>query len=451
MALKDSQKKYIKKNIHRLPLSRIAENLNLEEKGVLGYLKKKWRKDKYEKFIKKNENGKRGGFELKIFLQKNSLIFAALALSVFIVYFNSLNNTFVSDDIPAIARNETTGSFKHIFLPTFLGGVQRFVYFISFHVGELNPAFYRIFNIIFHTGSVLTIFTLLNIISKKRIALMASLLFAVHPILTEPVVWISGMPYTLSTLAFLLSLLLYILAKKRLALCLSYFLFFLALVSSEKIIPLFLIFILFEFFFGSLKKNWKKLIPYFALSFSWSVLFLTKISGRINDLKTDHYQAPSENNIFLQVPAAITNYLKLIFWPQKLSLYHTEMAFSAGAYYLMLIVFLAFLGACAFAYKKNKTVFFWLAFFLIALLPTLSPLGVSWIVAERYVYLGSLGIFAVTAMGIDWLIKKSGEYNKIYKQIIYGVFAGMIIILSIRTIVRNNDCQNFAVRSQHPQ
>ncbi|MBI4039046.1 tetratricopeptide repeat protein, partial [Candidatus Daviesbacteria bacterium] len=87
--------------------------------------------------------------------------------------------------------------------------------------------------------------------------------------------------------------------------------------------------------------------------------------------------------------------------------------------------------------KKNKFLFFWLSFFLIALSPTLTPFKLNWIVAERYLYLPSLGIFAGVAFLLDKLAQK-----RQHKYIIYALFTLTIILLSSRTIMRNIDWKN---------
>jgi len=87
-------------------------------------------------------------------------------------------------------------------------------------------------------------------------------------------------------------------------------------------------------------------------------------------------------------------------------------------------------------------VFFWLTFFIIPLLPTLTPWGISWVVAERYAYLSTLGIVVIVAIFFDWLINKYGKKNENYRYALYGVFAIIILALSIRTIARNIDWKN---------
>jgi len=98
---------------------------------------------------------------------------------------------------------------------------------------------------------------------------------------------------------------------------------------------------------------------------------------------------------------------------------------------------LGLLGGLVILWKKNRLIFFWLAFFIISLLPTLTPFGISWIVAERYVYLGTVGIIAITSYGLMGLIN-----NKKTEAIGYLIFIIIILSLMTRTIVRNFDWEN---------
>ncbi|MFH1561631.1 MAG: tetratricopeptide repeat protein, partial [Patescibacteria group bacterium] len=89
-------------------------------------------------------------------------------------------------------------------------------------------------------------------------------------------------------------------------------------------------------------------------------------------------------------------------------------------------------------FKKNREMFFWLSVFIISLLPTLTPLGISWIVAERYVYLGSIGVFVAVAIVIDRL----NRIKNIRNLPLILFFAIIVPLLTIRTIVRNRDWKN---------
>jgi len=266
---------------------------------------------------------------------------------------------------------------------------------------------------------------------------IAASIFAVHPILIEAVGWISGAPYSQYAFFFLLSFLFYLFSKNNQKyLYYSIVFFILTLLSSGNAIALFLVFALYELAFGSLRHNWKKFLPYFSISLFVLILLVAKIGYRVSTIESQSYQsAGGMYNPFVQIPVAIGSYLKLIFWPAHLTLYQTEMAFTRGQFLFLLAIFLAFLGALAWSWFKNKTVFFWLAFFPITLLPTLTPFKISWIVAERYVYLGTLGVIVVVAMLFDRILK----INENAKMVGYFFLVALVASLSVRTIVRNRD------------
>lgn len=102
----------------------------------------------------------------------------------------------------------------------FLGGGSEYYrplavlsYSANFVFGGYNPAGYHIVNIIFHLLNALLVYYLaLSLLHdnplKDRFALIASLVFLLHPLGTEPVVWISARPDLLCTFFFLLTLIL---------------------------------------------------------------------------------------------------------------------------------------------------------------------------------------------------------------------------------------------------
>jgi tetratricopeptide (TPR) repeat protein len=87
--------------------------------------------------------------------------------------------------------------------------------------------------------------------------------------------------------------------------------------------------------------------------------------------------------------------------------------------------------------RRHRQVFFWLAFFFIGLLPVMTPWGISWLVAERYVYLSAIGIFVVIGLVFDTL----GQ-SRILRLCSNIVFSLLLIFLTARTILRNLDWVN---------
>lgn len=373
-----------------------------------------------------------------------------LLILILITYGNSFNNAFLSDDIAEIVQNPNIGNFDNLATRPF-GFIRLFFYWLAFNLGGLNSVVFRSINIFLHLGTVFVIYALFNHLYSKRIALLTALIFAVHPGISEAVVWISGGSYPQYAFFFLLSFLFYILsaaknsssayilaAKKKFYYLLSIIFYLLSLMSHPQMpTSLFLIFPLWELTQGNLKKNWAKVIPFFLLALTYLFMSVSFIPQRENTLQSMHYQQRGIDNPLVQIPAALSSYFELTFFPKILTLYHSELAFGLVQFILRALVTVLFFALLLFSFKKNKQIFFWASFFLIALAPTLTPLRLNWIVAERYLYLPILGLITIVVLGIDKLVQKEK-----FKQTVYVLFAAVIIILMSRTFIRNIDWDN---------
>lgn len=186
-----------------------------------------------------------------------------------------------------------------------------------------------------------------------------------------------------------------------------------------------------------MRNNWRRLIVILGINILWAILYVPRVHQRIADLQTQFYQSVVIVNPFLKIPVSITSYLQLIFWPSGLTLYHSEMFFTNFQFIFRVLICVIILAVTVYYYFRNRRVFFWLALFFVSLSPTFTPWGISWIVAERYVYLGSLGIFVVVALVLNRLSNVKG-----LRIATYFVFSLILIALSSRTIIRNIDWKN---------
>lgn len=447
MGLTKKQRKQIRQETKDSSLEKIADELKINPKEIEDYLKKIWRKEKYQKFLAREKKQEKQisslilktNFNFKNWLKQNWRQLAFLAFLVLGVYFNSLNNEFLSDDIAQMKDITTLENqyIKKIFKPPFIA-MRPFIVFLTYKFFGLNAAFFRFSNIIFHLGSAWIVFLLINFFFKPPLPLFTASIFAVHPILTESVTWISGGPYSNSAFFALLSLILYMLSRRSKNLYFfSILSYIIAFMFSEKLVIFIFAFILFELIFGQFKKNLSRLTPFILISGLFFLNLVGLVGIRISSLEAIHYQKPGLTNPLIQIPIAISSYLELIFWPKNLTLYHSEMIFSQSEYFFKLGIFIFFLTAIIYFFKKDRRIFFWLLFFLIPLLPTLTPLGISWIVAERYAYLASLGIFVFIAL----ILQKIGKIAK-NQKVSYVLFAIILLALSVRTIMRNIDWKN---------
>lgn len=350
------------------------------------------------------------------------------------VYINSLNNQFVSDDIFGIVNNKEIGNFSTV-LANYLRPVGVFIHYIISNLFGLNPAAFRLVNYIVHILTTCAVFFLIRKFFNDKVAFFSTTLFAIHPVISETVVWISAQGYSINALFFLSSFLFYIYSgKSKLFYSLSLLLFFLTVQIQLPALVLVFLFPLYELCFGNVKINWKKIFPFLVFTAIYGVFSFSMLNTRIVSLTQENYQQPGIDNSLLQIPTAISSYLELTFWPDGLTLYHTDYNLTPLVLAFRWAVLLLLILGLIFSFKKNKSIFFMLCLFFVALSPTLTPFRISWVVAERYYYLASVGIFSI----IGYAIYKLYEKEKL-RDYIVALFIFVIVSLSIRTIIRNRD------------
>lgn len=349
-----------------------------------------------------------------------------LPLIVGILYLPFLGNAFVSDDIAGILYHPASWNLISSTgwpMTIHLGGILQY---LTYAAAGPSPWLFRLINIGLHGLCALLIYLIATKLLNRKIGLVAGLIFAVHPIAIESVTWISGGVYAL-TAAFFLGSFWYYLNKKYAS---SYLFFSLCLLTSEKSLGLALIFIAYEWFWDSLAKNWKKLIPYILLSIVLIVFYVTRVGLREVSISGFPGGGGSLNNPLIQIPAAISTYMSLLVWPKNLTLYHGSFVFSGFSYVLRVLITFSLLVISFFSFLKRKKFGFWLVWFFAALAPTLTPLKIGWIVAERYAYLGSVGIFVLLAIFFDKFYSK-------WETVATVIGIVILLALSAGTVARN--------------
>lgn len=375
---------------------------------------------------------------MKAFIRQNWPYLALLSFLVFAVYLNTFDNAFVSDDKATFLEDPSINSFSYVLTRPF-SFVRALLYWFGYQLFGPTPFPFRFINLIFHLGNVFLIFALLKTLSNRSVGIITALLFAVHPLLTEAVTWISGGAYSQAAFFMLLSFMFYIFRHIPNSLVWSLVSFFLAL-QTQAVAAIFpAILFLHELSQSKASINIKPIIPFIILSIIFFAISMLSVPERTQTLQTVHYQDQGIINPIISIPIIISSYLQLLFWPRDLTLYHSELTFTPITYAANVILTVLFLALVIYAFKKNKFIFFWLSFFLITLIPTIitSTFKLTWIVAERYVYLATLGILASVGWVFDSLMKKTK-----FKNLLMILIVIIIIGLSSVTILRNNDWQN---------
>jgi len=365
-----------------------------------------------------------------------------LAGLVGLAYLWTLNFAFLSDDIYGIVNNPEIFKFSWVWQnPTVV--LNRLIYFIISNVFGVVPWAFRLVNILVHLLTVIGVMVLVDKLINKTVATVAAVLVAVHPIMIESVTWISGNGYSWYTALLVWSLVFYIKAKDNwYKYIVSVLLFLAALQFSEKAAVLPGILLVYRWVNDRKRGRYWDLIPYIALSALWLVMNLRGVGARLNYLQAEFNSQAETQSVMkisplVQTPVALSSYLGLIVWPDKLTLYHSEMSYTKTKFAIMAGITIIYLLATVWFLWRRHLAGFFLSWLVIGLSPTLLPLGVAWIVAERYVYFGAIGIFVLISWGLVSLSQKPK-----WLEAGWTITVIIICLFLIRTLVRNNDWQD---------
>lgn len=442
MPLTRKQKNFIKENFGKLSLEQVAAQLSLEPVQISAYLRQK---NLNQTAPPPSDAIKEEDLSLRGFFQKNKGKILLLVLAAIVIYLNTLGNGFVSDDrdLPLDYKNQAY--FQKIFTPQAAYRIPEIFHYLD-SLGGFTPWRYHLTNILLHAAATLLVYFFLSYRLSPLVAFLASFLFAVHPLHTDAVSWVVSRSYLLFTIFALLSFIFYLQStqerdgtvkdRKKYLFSLLFYLFAFESRWAEPVIFPVLLFI-YDFCFRQIRKTWKLLCPYLLIDLAYPFLLLKVIQQRVVETSTSLSGNLEVSNLAVQIPIALTTYLKLFLFPLNLTFYHEDLSVGYGGLLAAWLVLITYLGALIYFFFKNRTLFFFLALFLLSLLYTFTPLKIAWAIAERYAYFGSLGLAAVFAY-----VFVNATKNTTAKTLLLVVFANLLLLYSSRTVLRNFDWQS---------
>jgi Tfp pilus assembly protein PilF len=267
---------------------------------------------------------------------------------------------------------------------------------------------YHITNIILHAANGLLVVWLLTVITKNRaVGIIGGLLFVVHPLHTEAVVWLSGRKDLLFALWMLLSFIFYIRWREgvRRAYVWSVLFFILALLSKVTAAMLPAILLLYEMFLSDRRINKKTIInilPYITFSALFIVIALAgkeRIVASSTMLET-----------ILMAGKSTVFYIEKIFIPVNFSVFYPysgEVTLSSPDFFIPAL-FVIVLGVFTiYSLKWTKWIAFGIGFYLLTLAPTFLNFhkgAITFFAVDRYAYIPSIGILLIVALALHRFI-----------------------------------------------
>jgi Flp pilus assembly protein TadD len=115
-----------------------------------------------------------------------------LAVVGFVLFAPSITHPFHFDDVLILNDANVTNPahWRNFLNPLHLRQLTYFSFYLNHLVAGINPASYHMVNVALHIANAVLFFFLLNGWFERRLALFAAAIFLVHPIQTEPVLYV---------------------------------------------------------------------------------------------------------------------------------------------------------------------------------------------------------------------------------------------------------------------
>jgi len=378
---------------------------------------------------------------------KTTRIFLPILLSLisFLVYLNTLHHQFVFDDFRIITNNPYIKDWKYF--PALFNSdyfkisgelsyrpLVTLTYCIDHSIWNLNPFGYHLTNVIIHLFNVLLLNCFIRRLTKNvRLAFVSCLLFCLHPILTETVNSVGFREDLLCATFLLLTLFFYVKTNTAqnkitcyvLAL-LSYCFSFLS--KETAIATPFILFAADWFFLRQGKQIKPKIAKYYPGFIAITGIYLL---FRLLLFKSteEHFTYPGNSVItnFFTMAKVAASYVKLLVFPvvlnadyhvtTELSVFRFPFLLSFGLLISLGIVFLRLL-------KRQKELTFCMFWCFVTLLPVMNIIPIGNIMAERYLYLPSLGFCFF--LGLLFI-----KINTPFRHFLRNVFATILVFVLI--------------------
>ena len=391
-----------------------------------------------------------------------------LLLLAILPYVNTLQNGFVYDDNNEVLTNPYIRSFSHVEdifstrILAHLGArgatnyyrpISIFGFLICYKLFGVLPYGFHLANLLLHALIVCVLFGMTKrLFQDQWLAFATAAIFALHPIHTESVAWVSGVT-DLDLAVFYLGTFWFFLASARPEGARSEWMqlgmvgsFILALLSKEQAVTLPMAATIFEHYYRGDRSSttWRqKASRYGAL---WLlvvvyVLFRIRFFGAFAPVQLTRNVSWYEA-ILSSAPLA-GEYLWKMIWPVHLIAYYPFHK-SLTLFDPRVLVGVAALDLCLLAFavlwKTAHRVSFGMIWFFINIAPVLNSrwLGPN-VFTERYLYLPSVGLCWVAAWGIEELSRWSSHRPRIWRTAWGGLLGALAVLAFVRIVHRNRD------------
>jgi len=402
-----------------------------------------------------------------------------LALIAFAVYANSLQNDFVFDDESVVLGDPSITRISNI--PKYLTGEEGFhkvigPYFrpiisasfaLDYAIYGFQPFGFHLTNVIIHVINCLLCLKFLLLVYKpaekenRLLVFLSAAIFAVHPIHTEAVSWVSGRTDSFSFTFFISAFIFFLLfseSRRKKYLFLMGLMYLLSLMAKEMALTLPVLVIAYDIIvkrsaslgkgFHSIppkivKKNltaYLMLVSISAIYMTYRWLILRQVPERVNYL---YFYGEDFVTLVATMLQTIPLYFRLLFVPIGL-LYHYNgyLPYQHSFFSLEVLASVAFilvLLIVAWYLKKQLPITSYsIIFFFISLTPVMNIVPTVNLMAERFLYIPSL-IVSLILLELAFRARDNLRHIQLLDRLCLGIFSVIVILYSYLTLIRNMD------------
>ncbi|WP_413289267.1 tetratricopeptide repeat protein [Bdellovibrio sp. HCB337] len=300
-------------------------------------------------------------------------------------------------------------------------------YWLDFQVFGLSAPAQHIENLVLHLVATLLLFRVLKSVSQKdRLSFFITLVFALHPLQMESVMWISERKSLLAAVFMFLSIAFYLKTVEKPGKASWYWLavLFFALMGLTKatalLLPALFLLLDWKYLAGARGKIFKRFLPLALLA---GVLIVLRVQA-YSSSATEAGAVFRQSERLLQVPwmalTAIGFYIKMFFFPTPYSPIYPAYAVNSTTILWMVAAAGVLVFTAIYLWRK-KNLFLWFcgAWFLLFLSPVLQLFPRINFVNDRYMYLPIVGLAGIF---FYWVSEKVPAHLRTVK-----VFAGAAV------------------------
>jgi hypothetical protein len=395
---------------------------------------------------------------LEKLVAKKFNVFLFLALITILVYSPVMRGDYVFDDDIFIVNNQYVHDLNHVkqiytHSTTDGAGVsggnfyrpnQSLSHAVIYSLVGISATPQHLFSILIHLLNVCLLFMFLSLLGFSNLSsLIAAAVFAVHPINTEAVSYISGLSDPLSLMFILFSCIFYISYKKEKKIYYAVFTIIcvlLALFTKESSAMLMIVLFLLEIYLqpkkikiGIPEKLILSTVAILCVGFLILKFTVFNFTGNLGLTSADNEYTQSLWVRFITFCTIFPRYMGMLVFPVSQYMekpYSAYISFEALGFGGLMM-----LGAFVYLFynslKSNRSLMLGIGIFFAFLLPVSGIIPTNAIYLEHWLYLPFLGVALLIAL----LFQNADTKNKTTILILFGV---MITVYSIKTIYRNN-------------